>query len=99
MSVTEPDIESTHRVGKSRDSGQKLRPIIIKLVRYNDRNNVFNTKKKLKGKNIAITENLTATRMKKLKETRNIYVFKNVWKSDGKNFFKDGSGNKSLFFD
>ena len=76
-----------------------MRPIIIKLVRYNDRNNVFNTKKEVKGKNIAITENLTATRMKKLKETRNIYVLKTVWKSDGKYFFKDGSGNTNLFFD
>ena len=37
--------------------------------------------------------------MKKLKETRNIYVLKNVWKSDGKYFFKDGSGNTNLFFD
>ena len=36
--------------------------------------------------------------MKKLKEAREIYDFKNVWTSDGKIFFKDGLGNKSLFY-
>ena len=82
LSITEADIERTHRIGKPRDSGQKSRPIIVKFVRYNDRKNVFNRKKKLKGKNIAITESLTATRIKKLKEAREIHDFKNVWTSD-----------------
>ena len=58
-----------------------MRPTIVKFVRYNDRNNVFNRKKKLKGKNIAITESLTASRMSD---------------SDGKILFKDGSGNTYL---
>ena len=49
------------RKGKLRDSSQKLRPIIVKFVRYNDRKNVFNRENKIKGKNIAITESLTAT--------------------------------------
>ena len=57
------------------------------------------TRKKLKGKNIAITESLTASRMKKLNKAREISHFKNVWPSDGKNVFKDGSGNTSLFYD
>ena len=70
----------------------------MKFVRYNDRKNVFNRKKKLKGKNISITESLTATRMKKLKEAREIYEFKTVWTSDGKILFKDGSGNIDLFY-
>ena len=57
------------------------------------------TEKKLKGKNIAIAESLTVTRMKKLKKVREIYDSKNVWTSDGKILFKDGSGNTSLFYD
>ena len=40
--------------------------------------------KKLKEKNIAIMESLTATRMEKLKKARKIYNFKNVWASDRK---------------
>ena len=98
FSINKADIESTHRIGKPRDSGQKSRPIIVKFVRYNDRKNVFNRKKKLKRKNIATTESLTATRMKKLKEAREIYDFKNVWTSDRKILFKVGSGNTSLFY-
>ena len=99
MAITEVDIERTHRIGKPRDVGQKSRPIIVKFVRYNDRKNVFNRKEKLKGKNISITESLTVTRMKKLNEGREIYEFKNVWTSDGKFLFKDGSGNINLFYD
>ena len=84
LPITEADIERTHWIGKPRDTGQKSRPFIVKFVRYNDRKNVFNRKKKLKGKNIAITESLTATQMKKLNKVREIYDFKNVWTSDGK---------------
>ena len=99
LSITEADIECADRIGKPRDAGQKLRPVIVKFVRYNDRKNVFNRKKKIKGKNAAITESLTATQMKKLKEAREIYDFRNVWASDGKILFKDGSGNTSLIYD
>ena len=55
------DRKEKERKGKLRDSRQKLRPIIVKFVRYNDRKNVFNRENKIKGKNIAITESLTAT--------------------------------------
>ena len=99
LAITEVDIECTHRIGKPRDVGQKLRPIIVKFVRYNDRKNVFNRKKKLKGKNISIMQNLTATQMKKLKEARETHKFKNVWTSDGKILLKNRSGNINLFCD
>ena len=97
LAATEADIERTHRIGKPKDVCQKSRPIIVKFVRYNDRKNVFNKKKKLKGKNISITQSLTATRVKKLKEAREIHSFKNVWTSDGEILFKDGSGNVNFF--
>lgn len=57
------------------------------------------TAKKLKGTNTAITESLRATRMKKLNKGRGTYDFKKVWISDGKNLFKNGPGNTSLFYD
>ena len=50
LATAEVDIERTHRKRKPRDVGQKSRPIIVKFVRYNDRKNVFNRNKKLKGK-------------------------------------------------
>ena len=36
--------------------------------------------------------------MKKLKEAREIYDFKNVWTSGEKILFKDGSGNISYIY-
>ena len=49
LSVTEANIEPTHRIGKPTDASQKSRSMIVKFVRYNDRKNIFNrtkTKKK-----------------------------------------------------
>ena len=65
-------------MGNPRNTDEKPRPIIIKLVGYNDRKKIFDSKKKLKGKKIAITESLTVTRMEKLNEARERYNFKNV---------------------
>ena len=60
-------------------------------------NRTYLTGKKIKGKNIAITENLTATRMKKLKEAREIYDFKNVWTSEGKFYSRMDQEMQFLF--
>ena len=65
-------------MGNPRNTDEKPRPIIIKLVGYNDRMKIFDSKKKLKGKKIAITESLAVTRMEKLNEARERYNFKNV---------------------
>ena len=51
---------------------------MIKLVRNNDMKKIFDNKKKLKGKKIAIMETLTFARMKKLNKARERYNFKNV---------------------
>ena len=64
------DIDRTHRIGNPRNAGEKAIPIIIKLMRYNDREKIFDIKLKLKRKKLAITESLTVTHMKKLNEAR-----------------------------
>ena len=71
---------------------------MIKLVRNNDMKKIFDNKKKLKGKKIAIMETLTFARMKKLNKARESYNFKNVWTSDGKILYKDGSGKIKLYY-
>ena len=43
-------------------------------------------------------ESLTVTRMKKLNEARERYNFKNVWTSDGKILYKDGSGKIKISY-
>ena len=67
-------------------------------MRYNDRKKIFDSKKNLKGKKIAITESLTVTRIKKLNEARESYNFNNVWTSDGKILYKDWSGNIIIYY-
>ena len=61
------DLERTYRIGEPKTTREKTRPIIMKFVRYNDRNRVFRNEKKLKGQKISITESLTKIRMDKLR--------------------------------
>lgn len=81
------ELDRSHRIGKKNSNG-KARPIIVKFARYNVRRKVFYSKKKLKGKNISITESLTKFRMEKLQEARELYDRKNVWTYDGRIMFK-----------
>ena len=84
LSINEADIERTHRIRKPRDVKNRdlslLNSSDIKIER------TYLAEQNLKGKNIAVTESLIATRMKKLKKAREIYDFKNVWTSDGRIF-------------
>ena len=49
---------------------------------------VFKSKKKLKGKGVAITESLTRRRMEALTKAKEEHGFNNAWSIDGKTFFK-----------
>ena len=72
------DLDRTHRIGKKRHSNSKPRLVIVKFAWYNIREKVFKSKKRLKEKNISITENLTGYRMSVLSEAREKFGFKNV---------------------
>ena len=91
IQLVEEDLDRTHRIGKKSDG--KSRPIIIKFARYNVRKKIYSNKKKLKGKNVMITESLTTARVKLLKEAQSKYKsrVKNVWTTDGRIFFKVGN--------
>ena len=73
VDISSRDICRSHRIGKKNEAGRQTRsivkkiPIIVKFVSYADRKKVFDSKRKLKGKNISVTEGLTAT------------IIKNVW--------------------
>ena len=67
-------------------------------MRYSDTKKIFDSKKKLKEKKVAITQSLTFTRMNKLNEARERYNFKNVWTSDGKILYKDGSEKFKIYY-
>ena len=78
------------------DSSSKSRPVIVKFGRYNIREKVFKSKKRLKGKNISITENLTGYRMNVLNEAKEKFGFKNVWTYDGRILFKDNNDGQKI---
>ena len=74
LDTTPRDIDRTHRID-IRSKG-KNRPIIVKFVRYMDRRRVFTNKKRLKRKDMSITESLTKIRMSAWKEaSSDIVVF------------------------
>ena len=75
LDINDRDIDRTHHIGNPRNTDVKPRPIIIKLVRYNDRKKIFSSKKKFKGK-VAITESLMVARMKNLNEARESIILK-----------------------
>ena len=57
------DVDRSHRIGKS-NSKSKRRLIIVKFINYNDRREIFNNKRRLKGTGVSITESLTTGRMR-----------------------------------
>ena len=50
IDIPPQDMERSHRIGQSRQPGEKAHPIIDKFVPYNDRNKIFRSKKNLKIK-------------------------------------------------
>ena len=73
LDISPGDIDHTHRIGVLTKG--KNRHIIIKFVRYMDRRHVLNNKKRLRGKNMSVTESLTKIRISALKEVRNKFGF------------------------
>ena len=92
------DLDRSHRIGKSNNSKGKRRPIIAKFISYNDRREIFNNKKRLKGTGVSITESLTAERMRQLKIARDQFGFKDVWSIDGRIMYKDSTSTKPKLF-
>ena len=59
-------------------------------------NMFLKVKKKLKGKNISITESLTRYRMSVLNEATEKYGFKNVWTYEGRILYKDSNDGQKI---
>lgn len=49
-------------------SNAKLRPVILKFVRYNEHKKLFSNKKKLKGLGDSTAQSLRSLKMKKMKQ-------------------------------
>ena len=98
LEISPGEIDRTHRIGAP--SKGKNRPTIVKFIRYMERRRVFTNKKRLKGKNISITESLSKIRMSGLKEARNKFRYSSVSTADGKIMYKDeGNAKAKVYFD
>lgn len=96
ISLSDIDIQRTHRLGPKRDNRMNTRsqntrsqksnprPIIFRFGNFVKRTEVYNAKKKLKGKGIVITENLTKTRYKLYKATADKIGKGNTWTNEGR---------------
>ena len=100
ISITVDDIARSHRLGPKktiRETRQnrieKPRPIIVRFCSYRIRQTVFQSKKKLKGKPISITENLTKSRMMLYKKVLAKFGKGNCWTVEGRIFVKRKDGN------
>ena len=67
----------------------KVRPYIVKFVRYIFRRKIYIYKKLLNETKVSITEILTVHRVAKLKEAKEKLGFKNVWSNDGGIIYKE----------
>ena len=85
------EIQRSHRVGAKRNNPRVTRqnkpnprPIIVRFSNYKTRYNIFKSKKKLKGKPIAISENLTKRRYELLREATSKLGKGMAWSNEGK---------------
>ena len=91
------DLDRSHRIGK-RNSNSKRRPIMVKFISYNNRREIFNNKKRIKGTSVSIAESLTAERMQQLKIVGDQFGFKDVWSIDRRIMYEDSIGTKPKLF-
>ena len=90
ISLTPSDITRSHRLGtpkpsrNTRSTKVNLRPIIFKFANFRMRQEVFYSKRKPKGKNISISESLTPSRYKLLREAQAKFGNGKVWTTEGR---------------
>nr|CAH7733245.1 unnamed protein product [Callosobruchus chinensis] len=91
-SITPEDIEMAYRCGSKKEGPP--RAILVRFYSAKMKNEVYFNKKNLKGSGITIREDLTATRMKIVKEKMSIYGNKSVWTNDGKILWLENGNGK-----
>ena len=97
------NIQRSHRMGprinarNTRNKRVKPRLVIFRLSDFRIRKEIFKNKRKLKGKGVSITENLTHRRLNLLKLAQTKYGFDKVWTMEGRVTYKDG--NNFVIFD
>jgi hypothetical protein len=92
ITLMDTDISTAHRIGKQLPADGspgtvRTQPIVVRFTRRSTRNDVLAARKELKGKKIAVTEQLTPNRsqlLKKATELMNNEKVLGAWSHDGK---------------
>ena len=92
--VNERDIVRYHRVG--RNTGD--RSIIVKFVSWSQKMRVVRARRVFKGKNVSISDDLTAINAQRLKIVKNMSAVENTWSWDGKLYAKLKTESKPRLF-
>jgi hypothetical protein len=75
------DIEVAHRVGRV---GDKARPVLVRFFDRKKRDAILQNRRKLKGKNVVVDEDLTYLNYKLLRTAQSHTATMSVWSSNGK---------------
>lgn len=84
FAVNPTDIDRSHRIGRKDHDNGKPRAIIVKFSNYEGRNRFIKNRRKLKGTDIIIKEDLTKTNQELLQNTKKNPAVKSAWSHDGK---------------
>ncbi|CAH1119039.1 unnamed protein product [Phaedon cochleariae] len=97
-SLQEEHLIDIYRVGKinSRPQG-KTRPIIVKLISYDRKLTLLKNIKKLKGKNMFITEDLVKNRQTLLMKSKDVFGKQNAWSFNGQIYVKIGGKTEKIY--
>ncbi|KAK9730990.1 hypothetical protein QE152_g14036 [Popillia japonica] len=89
VNIDNTQIDRAHRVGSTNTANSKHtsshRGIMVKFINYEHKMLVLQNRKKLKGSKVVITEDLTSTRYKLLRNAREKFGFNNAREKFGFN--------------
>lgn len=95
LEIDNLDIDSCYRIGKTNTDKKKARPVIINFASLKSRNDAFYNKKKLKGSNMVLVEELTKNKYILLQHVKQKFGNKNAWSKNGK-IYADIKGKKLM---
>ena len=81
VKIMPEDIEVAHRAGRV---GDRARPVLVRFFDRKKRDTILQNRRKLKGKNIVVDEDLTFRNYKLLKAAQNHSATLSVWSSNGR---------------
>ena len=92
VTISKDDIDRSHRVGdpnkqpkrKNGKPERRARPIVVKFTSYRTRHAVISRRRRLKGTDVAIQEQLTKANLQLLKSVKKIKNVLTAWSSDGR---------------